>query len=63
MPRKRDFETLIEDKIRDAVGRVYDKDSDYLKAIAIGLDWVKVKHKIDEEKEGAAFLGGDTDDA
>lgn len=59
MPRTKDFDKLVEENIRRALARVYDKDSDWLKALEIAKDWAKVKHKIDEGDEGAALLTGD----
>ena len=59
MPRVKDFEKVVEGRIREALARTYEKDSDWLKAIEIAKDWVKVKHKIDETDEGAALRGDD----
>lgn len=58
MPRTKDFDKLVEDSIRKALSRVYDKDADWLKAIEIAKDWAKVKHKIEEQDEGSGL--GDT---
>lgn len=56
MPRTKDFDKLVEDSIRDALKRSYEKDSDWLKAIEIAKDWAKVKHKIEEQDEGSGLL-------
>lgn len=63
MPRTKDFDKLVEENIRKALTKVYDKDSDWLKALEIAKDWAKVKHKIDEEPEGAGLLGDAGDPA
>ena len=56
MPRTKDFDKLVEDSIRKALARQYEKDSDWLKAIDIAKDWAKVKHKIEEGEEGGGLL-------
>lgn len=62
MPRKRKIEDIVDDSIRSALSHTYEKEPERLKAIALGVEWVKVKHKIDEGTEGAAFIGETEDE-
>lgn len=57
MPRGRPpkLDAKIDEQVIASLSHVYDQDRDRLLAIRIAIEWVKVKHKLSEAKEGSAF--------
>lgn len=61
-PKQESLDTILDRTVRDALTEGYDKDADKLKAISLGIDWVKVKHKIDEGAQAGQGLLDEEDE-